>query len=314
MLHLRFSGKRSPLTFSVQELALIAITFIWGGTFLVVHLAMREVGPLTFVGVRFLTAGTISLILFGHDIGGLTRHDLKAGVLIGFAIAGGYGLQTVGLRTITSSQSAFITALYVPIVPLVQWLGLKRPPGLMSWIGVTAAFAGMVLLAGPDAGGLSLSFGELVTVVSTLAIASEILLISHFAPRVDSRRVTVIQLYAGSALMFVGMPIVGETMPTFSWGWVSAAIGLGLVSSLIQLIMNWAQKSVSPTRATLIYAAEPVWGGVVGKLAGDPMPVTSLAGGAMIVAGVVLSGFDRKRDRQGSGANAAPSGEQPTRR
>ena len=295
MLHHSSSRKPSPLSLSIQELALIGVTCLWGATFLIVHLAMREVGPMTFVGVRFLTAGCASLIMFGRHIRSISRRDLLAGFCIGLSIAGGYGLQTVVLRTISSSQSAFITALYVPIVPLLQWAILRRPPGLMSWLGVSAAFGGMLLLAGPGAGEMSLSFGELVTVVSTLAIASEILLIGHFAPMVDARRSTVAQLLTASLLAFVMAPIAGEGLPHFSWGWVSAAVGLGVASALIQLIMNWAQKSVSPTRATLIYAGEPVWGGIVGKLAGDRLPAASLVGAMLIIVGVLLSGFDRKR-------------------
>jgi drug/metabolite transporter (DMT)-like permease len=53
--------------------------------------------------------------------------------------------------------------------------------------------------------------------------------------------------------------------------------------------MNWAQQSVSPTRATVIYAGEPVWGGIVGRLAGDRLPGLALAGAALIVAGVLVS-------------------------
>jgi drug/metabolite transporter (DMT)-like permease len=67
---------------------------------------------------------------------GLTFTELKAGMLIGVAIMLGYGLQTMGLQTISSSQSAFITALYVPFVPLLQWLVLGRRPGLMPSIGI----------------------------------------------------------------------------------------------------------------------------------------------------------------------------------
>ena len=67
-------------------------------------------------------------------------------------------------------------------------------------------------------------------------------------------------------------------------------IGHGTFSYLlIQLTMNWAQKSVSPTRATIIYASEPVWGGVVGRTAGDRLLGLALLGAALIVAGVVVS-------------------------
>ncbi|WP_239507434.1 EamA family transporter, partial [Enterobacter hormaechei] len=88
------------------------MTMIWGGTFLAVHHAMQVSGPFFFVGLRFATA-TLALTLFSlRVLRGLTRYELKAGVLIGLAIMFGYSMQTVGLQTITSSQSAFITAMY----------------------------------------------------------------------------------------------------------------------------------------------------------------------------------------------------------
>lgn len=80
----------------------------------------------------------------------MTLRELKAGVAIGVAIAMGYSLQAWGLQSISSSKSAFITAMYVPLVPLLQWLCLGRMPGLMSCIGIVLAFIGLILLAGPE--------------------------------------------------------------------------------------------------------------------------------------------------------------------
>ncbi|WP_082391668.1 DMT family transporter, partial [Achromobacter xylosoxidans] len=261
---------------SRQEIALVLVTMLWGSTFLVIHIAMQHSGPLFFVGVRFTLAGVVSMLLFRRHMARLTRREAGAGVAIGCALFLGYYLQTLGLRTITSSQSAFITALYVPIVPLLQWAVLKRPPGLMSWVGVALAFTGLVLLAGPEAGALHFSAGELATLAGAAAIAAEIILIGHFASSVDSRRVTAVQLLTAGLVSFALMPALGEAVPEFSWLWAGGAIGLGLASAVIQLTMNWAQKSVSPTRATVIYAGEPVWGGIVGRLAGERLPGAGL--------------------------------------
>nr|WP_315526927.1 DMT family transporter [uncultured Achromobacter sp.] len=278
-----------------QEIALVLVTMLWGSTFLIIHIAMQHSGPLFFVGVRFTIAGLVTMLLFGKHMMGITRFEIGAGIAIGCALFLGYYLQTHGLRTITSSQSAFITALYVPIVPLLQWAVLKRPPGLMSWIGVALAFTGLILLAGPEAGSLSFSPGELATLAGAVAIAAEIILIGLFAKRVDSRRVTAVQLLTAGVVSFALMPALGESVPAFSWLWAAAAIGLGLASAVIQLTMNWAQKSVSPTRATVIYAGEPVWGGIVGRLAGDRLPALALAGAALIVAGVLASEIKFRR-------------------
>lgn len=280
---------------SRQEIALVLVTMLWGSTFLVIHIAMQHSGPLFFVGVRFTLAGVVSMLLFRRHMARLTRREAGAGVAIGCALFLGYYLQTLGLRTITSSQSAFITALYVPIVPLLQWAVLKRPPGLMSWVGVALAFTGLVLLAGPEAGALHFSAGELATLAGAAAIAAEIILIGHFASSVDSRRVTAVQLLTAGLVSFALMPALGEAVPEFSWLWAGGAIGLGLASAVIQLTMNWAQKSVLPTRATVIYAGEPVWGGIVGRLAGERLPGLALVGAALIVAGVLASEVKFKR-------------------
>ncbi|MCO5146028.1 MAG: DMT family transporter [Aquamicrobium sp.] len=278
-----------PISISRHELALVSITMVWGATFLIVQWAMQHSGALFFVGVRFLIAGAMAALVFRKAMRGLTWREVKAGTAIGTALFLGYALQSHGLKTITSSQSAFITALYVPMVPLLQWLVLRRRPSLMSWIGIGLAFVGLALLAGPDAGHLTLSAGEVVTLVGALAIAAEIIMIGGFASGVDSRRVTAVQLLAGGTMSLAAMPLVGEAVPAFHWVWFSCAVGLGLASALIQLTMNWAQKVVPPTRATLIYAGEPVWGGIFGRIAGDRLPPLALLGGALIVAAVIVS-------------------------
>ena len=289
MLHTSSShSSRTPLL-SRQELALIAVTMVWGGTFLVVHLAMQHSGPLFFVGLRFVTAGLIGLLVFRKAMAGLTRTELVAGIAIGASIFLGYGLQTFGLQTISSSKSAFLTALYVPLVPLVQWLVMGKPPRLMSWIGIGLAFTGLMLVAGPESGGMELNVGEMATMLSTLAIAAEVLLIGHFAGKVDARRVTTVQLLAAGVMALLAMPMAGESVPDFSWVWLSAAVAMACASILIQLTMNWAQKSLSPTRATVIYASEPVWAGIVGRMAGDRLPGLAILGAALIVGGVLVS-------------------------
>ncbi len=279
---------------SQAEAVLIFITMLWGGTFLLVQHAMTVSGPMFFVGLRFAAAAAIVALCSMNVMRGLTALELRAGVFIGVAIMLGYGLQTVGLQTIPSSQSAFITALYVPFVPLLQWLILGRRPGLMPSLGIALAFTGLMLLSGPEGAALNFSPGEIATIISAVAIAAEIIMISAYAGQVDVRRVTVVQLATASLLAFLMVVPTGERLPDFSWLLLGTALGLGAMSAVIQVAMNWAQKSVSPTRATVIYAGEPVWAGIVGRLAGERLPGLALLGGALIVLGVIVSEL-RKR-------------------
>jgi len=275
--------------FSKAECLLVFITMIWGGTFLLVQHAMTVSGPMFFVGLRFAAAAIVVGFFSLRTLRDLTLFELKAGAFIGTSIMFGYGMQTIGLQTIPSSQSAFITALYVPCVPLLQWLVLGRRPGLMPSIGIMLAFTGLMLLTGPTGASLNFSPGEIATLICAIAVAAEIILIGAYAGQVDVRRVTVVQLATASLLSFLMVVPMGEALPGFSWLLVFSAVGLGLTSAVIQVAMNWAQQSVSPTRATLIYAGEPVWAGVIGRIAGERFPPLAMLGAALIVVAVIVS-------------------------
>lgn len=95
------------------------------------------------------------------------------------------------------------------------------------------------------------------------------------------------------------MPLAGESIPAFSWVWLGATAGLGAASMLIQFTMNWAQKNVSPARATVIYASEPVWGGIIGRIAGERHPGPAILGAALNVIGVIISELKPSKWRRG---------------
>ncbi len=284
------------LQLSFPELILLAVTLLWGLTFIIIHYAVQFSGPFFFVGLRFTVATMVLMIATRFTFIRSSAIEWLAGSLIGLAIALGYGLQTWGMQSITGSQSAFITAMYVPLVPLLQWLCLKKRPSVMSCIGALLAFIGLLLLSGGQGIG-HLSRGEVITLFSSVAIAAEIILISAFVPQVDAKKVTVIQLLMAAVFSYLMMIPNGETLPTIHPVIGFTAGGLGLASAAIQITMNWAQRTVSPTRATIIYAGEPVWAGVFGWIAGEYLSVMALSGAALIVAGVVVSELKLSRGK-----------------
>ncbi len=135
----------------------------------------------------------------------------------------------------------------------------------------------------------------MITPASAVAIAAEIILISAWARQVDVRRVTVVQLATASLVAFAAMGPAGESIPPMRPELLAVALGLGIFSAIIQVTMNWAQRSVSPTRATLIYTGEPVWAGVFGRIAGERLPLLALVGCLFILAGVLVSELKWKK-------------------
>ncbi|SSL81041.1 putative transmembrane protein [Klebsiella pneumoniae] len=156
-------------------------------------------------------------------------------------------------------------------------------------MGIVLAFIGLILLAGPENNLLALGVGEMITLASAVAIAAEIILISAWAGKVDVRRVTVVQLATASLVAFAAMKPAGESVPSLTPALLGVALGLGIFSAIR------AQRSVSPTRATLIYTGEPVWAGIFGRLAGERLPLLALLGCVLILAGVLVSELKWKR-------------------
>jgi drug/metabolite transporter (DMT)-like permease len=273
---------------------LTLITVIWGGTFLVVQTALTWAGPFTVVGLRFGLAGLIFALAMGNRLRGFSRQDLVAGTLIGVSLFLGYSLQTLGLQTISSSKSAFLSALYVPLVPILQFLVWKRAPRPGVALGIVFAFAGTVLLTSRDGVGLTLGRGELLTIVGALAMAAEILLVGIFAQRGSPQRVTLVQLVTVAVLALATAGLAGEAAPQLEPMFIACIVALAVASALIQFGMNWAQAFVPATKATLIYAMEPVWAALVGAIAGERLGLWQGTGGALIVLAVVVAEFQFK--------------------
>lgn len=278
-----------PRPSRLPDMVLIGVTMIWGFTFLVVQHALHWAGPFGFVGLRFGVAGLIALSLCWRELPGLTRRELATGALVGSVLFGSYSLQTLGLQLIPSSKSAFLTGLYVPLVPLFQLLLFRHRPRLAAWLGIAVAFAGLVLLSDPRGMQFNFAAGEWLTVAAAAMIALEISLVGRFAGQCHPRRVAVVQLLTVALLAGIGWLVSGEAVPQAHPVLLLSLLGMGLATAVIQIAMNWAQKTVPATRATIIYAMEPVWAGLVGAIAGEQLGIMAISGAALIVASVLIS-------------------------
>jgi len=272
-----------------QELALIGITILSGGSFHLINYAMQYAEPMFFVGLRLLIAASVLFILFARCMRDIQLGEVMAGALIGVILAVGNGLQTMGMQTISGSMSAFITALYVPMVPLLQWPFFRRRIGLGTLFAVMLCFVGLILFSSPE-GEQDFTFSEGVwsTLGAAFIFAFGIILLGLLSPKFDMRRFAFLQLAFGSVFAFGFMPILGESLPVFSYHWFYPVVITGVIAAIIQLTMTWGQKTVSPTRAAVIYTGDPVWAGITGWLIlGELFTRLGFIGAVLIFAGIL---------------------------
>lgn len=267
-------------------------TALWGLAFLITRTGVSEVPVLPFLVLRFLTAAAIVRGLTGVRVTRASPVEYRAGLLLGCAMLAGYGLQAEGLRSIGAGRAAFLSALYVPMVPLLQFLAFRRVPRPPVLVGIALACAGLVLMAGPaTARAGSFAPGDLFVLAAAGAVSVEITLIGHFAARVDPRRLAILECLTVGTGALVLTFANGTALPAPRPAWIACALGLGAASAFLQVSSNWAMRRVAPTRATLIYATEPVWGASFGALAGERMSAEAVGGAALILVALVLNAW-----------------------
>jgi drug/metabolite transporter (DMT)-like permease len=290
---------RSNLGF---DLLLVSVAAIWGSTFLVVKDTLTLVGPFSFLGLRF-TIGAITLaLIFRKRLARISRAEIKYGLLIGIFLFAMYAFQTVGLQFTAASKAAFITGLYVPLVPLLLLFLLRQRPTVGATIGVVLSVVGLFLVSLNDDFNLEIGWGEILVVACAIAAALHIVLISKFAPQLDPINLTIVQIAVTAGLSWLLVPCVGEVLTAPTWSVWGVVLFMGVVSTAFPLtMMNRVPQYMSSTRATLIYALEPVFAALFGLFAGDVLSVPAWIGCAFIFGGMICSelkfGKRRKKDQ-----------------
>jgi drug/metabolite transporter (DMT)-like permease len=273
------------------ELLLVAITVVWGTTFVVVKAALADASPLVFIAIRFSLAGLLLAAVMGRGLRSLGWGVLGPGLLQGVFLFGGYTLQTWGLLFTTPSKSAFITGFSVVLVPLILAAGGAplRVPSLAA--GLTG-LAGLYVLLAPSGGG-AINPGDLLTLGGSISFAFQIVLVGRYADRVPLRAVVPVEIAAVGLLAALFLPFAGPLRLEWTPGLLAAFAITSLFATAFAFSgQNWAQRYTPAAHTALIFALEPVFAAVTSRFAtGERMGLRFLAGCALILGSMVISEF-----------------------
>lgn len=270
--------------------AILFITAVWGSAFVVVKEAVQHADPLSFVAIRFaLGAAAASLFarrqLFAPDV-------LRYGAFLGVFLFAGFAFQTGGLVYTTESRSAFITGLYVILVPIVSVGLFRRLPKWPSIVGVMIASVGLYVLTG----GLTVASagdvlkGDLLTVGCAVAFAFHIAFTEKFAAKVPPLALAAVQLWVVSLLATLGLPFV-KVHVEWTGSFVAALLFSGLIASAFAIgVQTWAQVRTTAVRAALIFTLEPVFAALVSVALGrEELGMREVLGGGLTVFAVLVA-------------------------
>ena len=272
----------------MPRLALLLTTFIWGATFPATKAALEQMPPLSFLSLRFLVGTLLIAAWFAMTGYGLRKERalLSASGIATFFLFFGYALQTVGLHYTSASNSAFLTALYVIIVPLM----LRRFDRRVI-VATVIATAGLWLLVKPSG---TMNLGDVMTVGCAVAFAAHIVCLERYTRRYDAPSLLLWQMIAMTLLFF---PLMGwEQAPAQAFA-PSAALVVGLTVTGVFAtgafaVQMWAQQLIPAQQVALIFAAEPAYAAWLSwYFLDETVDVEGWIGSGLILTAVLIGAF-----------------------
>ncbi|WP_291636283.1 DMT family transporter, partial [Clostridium sp.] len=253
------------------DMLLLLTAIIWGFAFVAQRIGAQYVGAFTFNGIRF-ALGSISLIPLILYFNRKSKDDTEkqkisvsawhGGAIAGCALFMAASLQQIGLSYTSVGKAAFITGLYMVIVPLLGIL-LKQHVNITTWMGVALAVVGLYFLSITE--NFSISKGDLIELVGAVFWSIHILTIDHFVKKVDALKLSFVQFITCSilsmivAVIFEKITINGLTqaiIPILYGGICSVGIAYTL-----QVV---GQKHAKPSHAAIILSLEAVFAAIGG--------------------------------------------------
>ncbi len=280
-----------------SNLLLFLAAAIWGLAFVAQRVGMEYVGPFTFNGVRFAlgSLSLIPLILYYQNrsprdiqVEDNARQVIIAGMIAGVVLFIAATLQQIGLIYTTAGKAAFITCLYIVIVPILGIL-LKQYVSMSTWIGSVIAVVGLYLLCVKE--GLYISYGEVLELIGAFFWAIHILVIDHFSCRVPVLKLaffqfttcSILSLIAALFLEMIRMESIYQAAVPILYGGIFS-VG---VAYTLQVV---AQKSAQPSHAAIILSMETVFAAIGGWLIlNERLGFQETLGCVIMFAGMLLS-------------------------
>jgi drug/metabolite transporter (DMT)-like permease len=270
------------------DATLIAATFIWGVTFVVIKDALAAATPLAFLAVRFAVAALV-LTPLTPLTAPFTRRELGAGALLAAVLGLGFATQAVGLVDTTPARSAFIVGVSSVLAPPIAFLAVRERAGPGAILALLLAAVGMYLLTDPRGGGLNR--GDLWTLVTAACFGGQIVAVAELSRRFDPLRLVWMQT-VGTALL-AAVAAVALEHPVLHWS-ARLALQLGWASVFATaLALLWqmrAQREMSSARAAIIFCLEAVFAaGASWWWLGERLTPSQWLGGGLILAGMVTA-------------------------
>jgi len=265
---------------------LLSVTAMWGSTFFLIHDLLSRIPTLDFLAVRFAIASVALFVVAPRAVLRLSPTARRAALALGALYGVAQILQTAGLAHTPASVSGFITGMYVVLTPVLAAALLRTRITAATWGAVLLATAGLGVLT---LDGLSIGYGEALTLVSALLYALHIVGLGAWSTPHEALGMSILQLVVITLVCLVATLPDGVVLPSNGRDWLSVVYMALFAGALALVAQTWAQAHLPPTRSAIIMSMEPVFAAFFAVLAGgESLTVRMVAGGAMVLAAMLV--------------------------
>lgn len=272
---------------TLATFGLLAMTAVWGSTFVLIKHVLDRLPVADFLAVRFTIAAVVMFAIFHRHVLRLGQRKIWRGALLGVLYGVGQLLQTSGLALISPSVSGFVTGMYVVFTPILATVVLRQRMPVVVWLAVGLATLGLAVLS---LNGFSVDTGVWLTLIAALLYGLHIVLLGRWSRADEAFGLSAVQM-AVIALVCLLATIDhgGPMLPPDRDAWL-AVIYMALIAGAGAMLMQtWAQAHLPATRAAIVMTTEPVFAAAFAVAFGsDVLTWRMMGGGALVLAAMYL--------------------------
>ena len=286
------------------EIVILLITLLWGSTFVIVKQSLNDISSMLYVAIRFSLAAVVLLPIFLLKWDKKKKFIIWPGVFLGIWLFLGFTVQTMGLGLTTATKSGFITGIFVVLIPFFQIFIEKKKPSKGIVTGICLVFLGLVFLfSGGNSVfeffsliGNDLNFGDFLTFLCAIFFAVHVVYIDKLSKENSLLSLLFSQLITVSVLSFIFTGIfsitsIEQIKAEFSGYAIFSLLFTAIIATLMNIgLQTKFQKSVSPSKAGIIYSFEPLFAALLAYIVlNEKIGKFGYIGSALIFSGLIVS-------------------------
>lgn len=285
----------------LSSLGLILTAAIWGFAFVIVKDSLDYVGAVWMIAFRFTIAAVILAAIFYKKFALFNRSYLVHGAVLGLFLFLAYLFQTIGCKFTTAGKNAFLTTVYVILIPLIGWPMRKKRPSWYVFVAAVMSVTGIGLLALQNDGGnvFDINMGDTLTLVCGIFYALHILFVEKYDETEDPVFLTVLQFAFAALFGWIVSPFMTDSKlnGSFPLEYLSnprvilSMMYLGVFSTMVAFFLqNVCLKFVPSALASLFLSLESVFGVLFSTLLlGEHLSLRMWAGCVLIFGALMMA-------------------------